>query len=371
MLGIALAGGIVEVGARIYTSTEEFLLSHNPVILKQSEGTTLFEPNEECGHVLKDNSFVGKDKLESLDDVVARARGAETVVLNIGDSSTSGWDSNVVTWNMKRGEGEEIRSPLHTYLTYSGIVGEREGIESINAGIPGHSSDSGMRRIGNLLEDLNQRSVKPDYVTVYYGNNDSVWNLNVEDKDLYPGFFDSHLAAILGEKLDVLSSRKETKTRVGVEDYRDNLQSIVRTIREHGSKPILIEPATPLYWMPGLRAQGQDEESDEWVLADFNASGKLREARRSYNHGVAAIDRGNETLARYLFEQSYDNDFLVPRIKERYREALREVSDEMGVPLVSVVNNIPLDDRDYFIDYCHPIGPANEMIAEEILKRID
>lgn len=87
--------------------------------------------------------------------------------------------------------------------------------------------------------------------------------------------------------------------------------------------------------------------------------------------GVAAFDHGNEALARHLFKQAYDTDFLVPRIKDGYREALSKVSDEMNVPLVSISEEIPLDDRSYFIDYCHPIEPANKLIARKIMESID
>ena len=65
-LGTALALGIGEIGSRVYTSSGTFLLSHNPVIQKQTEGTDFFEPDDAYGHVLKNRSFVGSEKLESL-----------------------------------------------------------------------------------------------------------------------------------------------------------------------------------------------------------------------------------------------------------------------------------------------------------------
>ena len=45
-LGTALALGIGEIVARVYTSSGTFLLSHNPVIQKQTEGTDFFEPDD-------------------------------------------------------------------------------------------------------------------------------------------------------------------------------------------------------------------------------------------------------------------------------------------------------------------------------------
>src|SRR5262249_32631163 len=66
--------------------------------------------------------------------------------------------------------------------------------------------------------------------------------------------------------------------------------------------------------------------------------------------------------------------YMTPRIKYPYKVALYQIAQKMAVPLVKV--DIPKEKDDgrsgegYFCDYCHPIEPANRLIANEITKII-
>jgi len=370
LLGVGIALGIGEIASRIYTNTGSFLLSHNPVIQRQAEGTEFFVPDSKYGHRLRGGDFVGKTRLETLDEVVREVKRADSWVLHLGDSSTSGWNSDTVTENFERKkQGKEFKSPLFTYPTYSDVLNE-EGIVSVNAGVPGYSSDTGNRKIGDLLASFKERGITPNYVTIYFGNNDSVWNLNVLDKDLFVEQLESHLIAIMKEKIGMLSSYNSTRTRVPIQDYKENLRNIISTIRSYDSRPLLIEPITPKWWKPGLRAKGQETELTELLNGDYAASKNLRLATAQYEKGIEAYNRGDISTAKTLFMKARENDFIVPRIKERYRAALRGVAQETNTPLITIRSQIPLDDRNHFIDYCHPIEPANKIIAQEIIKEI-
>jgi len=369
----ALVMGICEIGSRFYTASDSFLLSHNPVIFKQSEGSAIFEPHKKYGHLLINNSFVGSDTLESLDETVKRVtlKKAKDTILNLGDSSTSGWNSDKVTENIRRSEkGLDMMSPFFTYATYSDILEKNEEISSINAGIPGYTSDSGKRRIRDLLQSFRDKGVTPNVVTIYFGNNDSVWNANVQDEQLFPEFFDSHLFTVIKEKFDKRSSTYKTVPRVSVTDYESNLVDIINTIREYGAQPILIEPVIPKHWYPGLRARGQLNEDDLTRNTNIEAIRKLQDARKIYQRGVATLEKGDQSTAEKEFAAAQNLDFYVPRIKPEYVDALKRIASETNTTLVSVKNQIPVDDRKYFIDYCHPLEPVNKMIADAVANEV-
>ena len=371
--GTSIALGIAELGARSYTGTGRFLLSHNPVIQKQTEGTDFFEADRNYGHVLKYHSFVGRKKLESLDDIFCRVQKSDILVLNLGDSSTSGWNSNIVTENLEiKKAGKPIKSPFFTYPTYSDLLNQETGISAINAGVPGYSSDTGVRYLKDLLPKLIEKGLKPHHVTIYYGNNDSVWNLNVEDKSLFLKGELSHLVAIGKQGYNtILSTLNSIELRVSLNDYEKNLKEMIRIARVYGVKPILIEPVIPKYWQPGLRAEGKGEELEKWKSATYiKAIKSLNLATSLYKEGVAAYNSGNFELARKKFIEAQNLDFIVPRIKPQYREVLQKVARETNTPLISLQEKIPLDDKKFFIDYCHPIEPANRLIANDIKKLI-
>ncbi|MCP4267494.1 MAG: SGNH/GDSL hydrolase family protein [Candidatus Brocadiaceae bacterium] len=368
--GIAFTIGVGEGFARYYTSSNNFLLSHNPVIQKQTEGTDIFEPNKNYGHVLINNSFVGLKKLESLEETISRIANNDIIILNLGDSSTSGWNSELITENSEA-KHKEYNSPFFSYPTYSDKLNEEQGVSAINAGVPGYSSNTCKRKVGALLEKLKQMKVYPNYVTIYLGNNDSVWNLNVKDKDLFICPFDSHLFAIVKERLNMLSSRFSTKPRVSIENYKVNLKQIVQTVQKYNAIPILIIPIIPKYWKPGLRTEGQENELDKWLHSKYDASHKLREATEYYNKGLKLFKSGNSVLAKEFFQEAQEKDYFVPRIKLEYIKKIKKIGKETGTKIISVQSEIPIDDRSFFIDYCHPNEKANQIIAKGIINIVE
>ncbi len=160
----------------------------NPIIVEQSKAEVPFVPDRYLGHTMpKDRDFIGESDYINLESMIEEIKGSgKKIILNIGDSSTSGWDSNVVTENKVRLErGEELESAFFRYKTYSDCLRDQIGDQFIviNAGVPAHTSLQGRRRLEKLVTGFKNQEIKIDYITAYYGNNDSVWEENREDKD--------------------------------------------------------------------------------------------------------------------------------------------------------------------------------------------
>lgn len=371
LLGTVLGLGIVEIGARVFLSHEGGPFAHNPVIRKQADNVGLFEPDELLGHRLKGGKFIAThgDGLITAHDIANDPkRAGKLLVLNLGDSSTSGWDSNVVVGNGRRhANGETMVSPFQTYKTYSAILSESDWVYSVNAGVPGFSAVQGARYLRRLLREFSRLGVSVDVVTVYFGNNDSAWNGNVEDSYTLRGEgFRFHLWRLLNQATNSFRA----VTRVPPGDYAAYLKQIVTVGRQAGVDVVLIEPVVPLHWWPGRRAEGlEDEEREQQsTLAGTEVLRHLLASRELFRQGEEQLKAGNADAAGQLFEQASEADYVVPRIKQAHREALRAVAREEGVPLVYVGDKIPPNRAGYFLDYCHPIEPANRLIAEDLIK---
>lgn len=383
-LSTVIAAGGMELFLRQQIgSTTANPFAHNPIIAMQvSEGT--FAYDSELGHRLApptwhihnegERFFVGRTEMQTLDEVIEGIDTNKQIVLHLGDSSTSGWDSNQVTknrfWRDVARESFTGVVPFFQYPTYADMLALH--YNSINAGVPGYTSSQGARYIKQLLEEFEEKGVHIDYVTIYFGNNESVWNANSQDKYVLPG--SNNLKLIDAAK--TLLAPFAIIQRVDVADYKENLKEIITTCRAHDVEPILIQPIIPKYWYPGNRAKGQEREV--WEAMYRNKSDKaiddLEEAIILYNEAVRMYLRaGNQEqkeTAGELFVQAQNLDFMVPRIKQAYVHALHEVAAEMNVPLVNAQDHIPIDDREYFVDYCHPLEPANKLITNMIIEVI-
>lgn len=363
-------------------STTANPFAHNPIIAMQvSEGTFAYDPV--LGHRLDppwykekeaDHLFIGRTEMQTIDEVVEGIEANKQTVMHLGDSSTSGWDSDEVTknrlWRDVARESFTGVIPFFQYPTYADMLAEQ--YNSINAGVPGYTSSQGARYIKQLLNEFEEKGVAIDYVTIYFGNNESVWNTNTQDKYVLPG--NNNLKLIGAAK--TLLSYFAIIPRVDVAEYKENIEQIIATCREHHAQPILIQPVIPKYWYPGLRAKGTEHEV--WQ-AMYDTKGdkaieELEEAIALYNEAVRMYMRAGteeqKEAAGELFVQAQNLDYMVPRIKPAYVQALHEVAAETNVPLVHVQDQIPIDDRRYFVDYCHPIEPANKLIAHGVEEAI-
>jgi lysophospholipase L1-like esterase len=318
---------------------------------------------------------VHNKKLQTLDEIISSLDSNRKIILNVGDSSTTGWDSDITTLNKLylnnalNGIGFRPMSPFFRYKTYSDLLAEN-GLSVINAGVPGYTSLIGKTQLGTLLSELKSRNVRVEYVTIYFGNNDSISAENNQDKYRFPnsGFH----AEVFHFVETTLLRRWQNIERVSVADYSSNMQGMIDMCREYDVKPILIRPVIPKYWHPGLRASGQETEVWKAMYSD-KGSKRTRDLEKAigfYERAKGLLEHGSEQEARALLIQAQNMDYMVPRIKPEYVRALEKIARKNSIPFVDVQSQIPLDDRTYFKDYCHPIEPANELITREILQRL-
>lgn len=337
----------------------------NPIIAAQSFDFP-FVADAYQGHTMPaGREFLGESDYISVGELVEELRKSKRPsILNIGDSSTSGWDSNVVTRNrVRHAAGQPPIPAFFHYRTYSDCLRRMlDGKHNvINAGVPAHTSLQGSRRVRVLLEFLQGKGVTIEWVTIYYGNNDCVWDHNRQDKN-WVGRDESKRGTQAADSRD-----DPVITRVMPEDYKSSIKDILYACQEFGCAPLIIEPITPIYWKPGTRVLHEDLPRSQHA-GSTTVYQLLDEARALWKPAVQ--QHSYSPLKRVALEEAREKDFVVPRIKRGHLEVLRSVAEEEGVPLVRVELDRTKDDARYFLDYCHPIGEANQLLASRIAGTI-
>ncbi len=352
--------------------------SYNPIIRKQSEQAPFFVVDPDLGHRLRDGfvgvyqkGFVPWQQLVS--EAATAQKAGRAVVLNVGDSSTSGWNSNVIKSNRERAaRGLPPLSPFQTYPTYSDQLKTDPKLYSINAGVPGYGATQGALFLQRILSDFHAAGVRPDIVTLYFGNNDSAWNGNVEDKYQFAGFLSLQLNGFQVRRfINQMLNGSRIIPRTLPFDYGSRMKEMVDGARRAGAAVVLIEPAIPYAWPPALRADGLEEEVhlQRSALRGTRVGQSLDDAMVFFDRGMQALKRGQLSEARGLLDQARESDYILPRIKHAHQHVLTDdVMRALGVPLVSVSTELSqrVDDRDFFIDYCHPNEFGSKLIAERL-----
>ena len=91
-----------------------------------------------------------------------------------------------------------------------------------------------------------------------------------------------------------------------------------------------------------------------------------------YNLGIALKNSGKLEEAQKELEKAKELDFQSLRIKNTFREKLKELSLKYDVPLVDAVSAFnKIGNETLFIDHCHPTQEGHRIIAEEIYKTIE
>jgi lysophospholipase L1-like esterase len=136
-------------------------------------------------------------------------------VLALGCSTTFGWGV----------EHERV---------WTEILETDLGIPVVNAGVPGHSSQQGLRLAKELM------ALKPDVVIVGWGLRDGQHTV-VPDADRSPTRFprDTRLYRLLAGKLS--SAQKGTTPRVGASQFRENLNEIAQVASSEGIGVLLLD----------------------------------------------------------------------------------------------------------------------------------
>lgn len=293
----------------------------------------LFDFDPELGFAFPNGQIVaGKEFVDFADKIGELKKcGDKYLVLNIGDSSTSGWNSDKVYKGCP-----DPAAALFSYKTYSDILADTFGVATINAGVPGYTTYQARKQLAQILKTLAQEGIYPDYITIYLGNNDCAYN-GREDK----------------ARIDYkIASNGKVFTRVSEQDFRQNYDNMLTLTAEYGATPIVLVPASNHHWKPGLRSKQYPEELERQrqEIGDADIQRLFGEAEIAYASGD--------------YETALEKDVLLPRIKKAYKSTLVSLSpDTLSVDTQQFVQN-----ESDFVDYCHPNETASQRIAEAISK---
>jgi len=205
-------------------------------------------------------------------------------------------------------------------------------------------------------------------VSIYIGNNDCQWENNVEDKSRLRS---SLLLPVAIDRLRLKIERPDSsriRLRTNLRDFQANVRAMLHACRAHGAAPIVIIPEVPLYWEPGKRFVAELFPVDATQPGSAMVTAALSRAHALWEE---ALPQPWSAAKQKSLETAREMDFVVPRIKRGYRAALETVARDMEVPLVRT--SVPQEQNDsaWFVDYCHPVGAANEAIASELAKTVD
>ncbi|MEI6242219.1 MAG: hypothetical protein WCP39_02300, partial [Chlamydiota bacterium] len=258
-------------------------------------------------------------------------------------------------------------SAFFRYKTYSDFLQDLLGPEYfvINAGVPAHTSLQGSRRLLLLLNRFKEERIPINWITAYFGNNDSVWDHNRQDKE----WVGKKKRNILVHQFFNHFKKNDDSiiTRVSATDYKENMKAIIRTCQNYGIDVSIIEPLAPIYWKPGTRVQNEKLERKNYS-GSIPVYKLLDEALVLWNQ--ASKQTSYSELKKVILEATREKDYVVPRIKKGHLQSLRNLANESELSYVYINLDRSVDDIRYFIDYCHPIGQANLLIAEKILEII-
>jgi len=297
-------------------------------------GEDFFSRDPGLGHRLPFGCLIGRSGYVSLKAMARRAKAADSVVLCLGDSSTSGWNGEALASN-----GRVLGNPFFSYKTYPDLLEERYECVVLNAGVPGYSSFQGLNYGARLLASLKQYGVHVSVVSVYFGNNDATYG--TEDRVRFKN--------VIGTQ--------GLRQRVAVDDFARNLRELWAQCRAFGAVPISVVPLINRSWPPGVRTRRFPDESAYAIerIPDQDVRADLIEAVLAY--------RGGD------LRRAAELDIVLPRIKGSYIRKLRELSIADNVPLVDIEEG-DVDDGLWFLDYCHVVGPGNHAISDGIAQQV-
>ncbi len=175
----------------------------------------------EVGRLMAEALFTVESKLSPEQPVVR--------IVTLGDSITKGVRSGVTA-------EQTFASLLESKLNAEGT-----SAKVFNVGIGGERTDQALKRLDNVID------LKPDYVTVMYGTNDSYVD------------------------------KGKTENRISVEAYSENLNQIVSRLLERGITPVLM---TEPRWADGSYANGVGEHPNVRLTPYMQACREVAQAWR-------------------------------------------------------------------------------------------
>ena len=311
--------------------------------------------------------FLEEDGFSSYAETVAAVRASgKPVILSIGESSTSGWDTTVTPENRRR--KEQGLAPISAFFRYKNYtdkvrdkLGERFAV--INAGIPGHTVLSGVRRFRYLANSLRADGLHIAYVMFHFGNNDCLWEKNLRDR------YHLHIHPKSPAWLERLRRRiHPIKTsgmtiRTTARDFGRYYRQLIMQAQAINAPAFIVQPEIPLYWKPGSRYVDYDFDEIRKQPGGAEALAELDTARELWR---SVIDQPYSAEKIATLREAAEHDFIVPRIKQAHLQQLQQVAHATGTPLLQTPVPRDEDEKKYFVDFCHPREIINEQIAEQV-----
>jgi len=343
-----------------------------PVTEHLLEQGTSFRPDHYLYRVLQPGQdFLEENGFKTYSQMVEKIRAnGKRVILSVGESSTSGWDTSITSENRERkAKGLLPISAFFRYKNFTDMVRDKVGdeFEVVNAGIPGHTALSGIRRLKMLHTSFARDGIAVSYVLIHYGNNDNLWEGNLQDK--------KHLRLHPRSPATVEKFRNWRHKRVSdrmvlrstVDDFGVYFLQMINYARKIGAPPIIVQPEIPIYWKPGSRFVDFDMEQ---MAAKLGAQEALANLADAVDIWESVIEQPYSEQKIQALEKAAELDFLLPRIKRPYLQELQRVAWATQTPLIQTPVPRDEDEANYFIDYCHPRENVNKRIASMIVDHM-
>ncbi len=190
--------------------------------------------------------------------------------------------------------------------------------------------------------------------------------------------------------------RDEQWRRDTIDHFHYNLRRMVQMVEEAGVPMLLVNPVSKLRDCPPFKSQHRDgltaEELRQWdILVEQAAKCRKTDPRQSIEllSEASEIDDQHAGLhyvlashydtlkmterARKHFVLAKDTDICPLRMLEPMHEALFEVAEETGTPLVDARQSFEKISRDhipddrYLLDHVHPSIEGHKLIAEWLM----
>jgi len=285
-------------------------------------------------------------------------------------------------------------------------AGHESRFEVVNAGVSGYSSHQGRVQLEREL-----LACAPDVVTVLFGINDQDRDQAISDRDK-ARLFDSPLVGaqqILNRSMLVYFARRQAsklrglilgKTpvraraygppeagvpRVSVEQYAENLGTMVRLTRERGCRLILlIVPTSPYAYEPSLSRdeplQADQLQQIEQARALMRAGDVGSALQRLENFRVVYPDSSQahfllaQCLQRLGRFQEANREFVAAQqgsVFRPYEAVVRQVARQSGATLLDLSEDFTEPRPEpLYVDDMHPNEAGHHIIAERLARLV-
>ena len=282
-----------------------------------------------------------------------------------------------------------------------------------NAGVPGHSSHQLLLRARRQIPRL-----QPDIVVICVGTNDASPARKSDAQTFAEGGFTRLAVGLLGrsdfltwaaemlrgeaDPPNPLYFERDAVSRVSVEEMLENLASVVRLAREHGTEPIILGPPSSLYLPPrnigGALERWRPLAERSWQLLGAGQGAEALAAVEAalqqhaddiylnWLRGMVAWLGVDSTAGRQMLVDLFERHPFPDRARPSCREQQRQLAASLNVPYVDpnelfrsgrseqdtqmLLFEWHQSEKKLFFDWCHPSAGGHEIIAAQLARLV-